>query len=69
MIELGEGGQKLQTFSYKLNRSSGRTTCMVIYSMVTIAKIHIVYLRVAKRIDLKSFHHKKKIVTMCDDEC
>ena len=44
MIELGEGGQKLQTFSYKLNRSSGRTTCMVIYSMVTIANNTVLYI-------------------------
>ena len=25
------------------------------------------FLKVAKRVDLKNSHHKKKIVTMCDD--
>ena len=27
------------------------------------------YLKVTKRIDLKSSHHKKKIVTLCGDGC
>ena len=36
------------------------------YSMVTIVnKYCIVYLKVAKRIDLKSSDHKKKIATTC----
>ena len=37
------------------------------YSTVTIVN-NTVYLKVAKRVDLKSSHHKKKIVTMSGDE-
>ena len=40
------------------------------YSMVTIIIILYGYLKVAKRVDLKSSHQKiKKIVTMCGDGC
>ena len=38
------------------------------YSIVTIVS-NIVYLKVAKGVNLKSFHHKKKIVTIYSDEC
>ena len=38
------------------------------YSIVTIVS-NIVDLKVAKEVNLKSFHHKKKIVTMCDNGC
>ena len=37
------------------------------YSMVTIVNNNV-YLKVAKRVDLKTYH-KKKIVTMCGDGC
>ena len=36
-------------------------------SIVTIVS-NIVYLKVAKGVNLKSFHHKKKIVTIYSDE-
>ena len=38
------------------------------YSIVTIVS-NIVYLKVVKGVNLKSFHHKKKIVTIYSDEC
>ena len=44
VIESGEVGQKVQTISYKLNRSWGCTTCTVIHSMVTIANNTVLYI-------------------------
>ena len=44
MIESGEVGQKVQTISYKLNRSWGCTTCTVIHSMVTIANNTVLHI-------------------------
>ena len=49
--EMGEGGQKVQTSSYKINKSWDVT-----YSMATIGNN-----TVANRVDLKSLHHKTKI--------
>ena len=60
-----EGHQKVQTTRYIINESWN-----VIYSMGTIVYNAILYLKVARRIDLKSSHHKKKeFVTMCGDGC
>ena len=60
-----EGHQKVQTTRYIINESWN-----VIYSMGTIVYNAILYLQVARRIDLKSSHHKKKeFVTMCSDGC
>ncbi len=36
------------------------------YSVVTIANNIVVYLKVAKRVDLKSSHPKKKIICYCE---
>ena len=38
------------------------------YSIVTIVS-NILYLKVAKGVNLESSHHKKKIVTIYNDEC
>ena len=40
----------------------------VMYIIVTIVN-NIVYLKVAKRVDFKSSHYKKKKVYMCGDGC
>lgn len=37
--------------------------------MMTIVNDTLVYSKVAKRVDLEGSHYKKKIVTVCDDEC
>lgn len=40
------------------------------YSMMTaVKKYHIAFLKVAKRINLKSPHHKEKPITMYGYEC
>ena len=57
-----EVGQEVQTSSYKL--SPGGAT----YSMVTMVN-NILFLEVAKRVNLKISHHKvKRIITRCGDE-
>ena len=54
---MGEGGQTVQTSSYKIDMYWG---CSVQHGDI-INKHCIVYLKVAKRVvDLKSFYHKKK---------
>ena len=55
---MGEGGQKVETSSYKINKSWG---CNGDYSL----QYCIVNLKVAKRVDLKNSHHKKnKFITV-----
>ena len=42
----------------------------VMYSILTIVNAIIVYLKVAKRVELKSSHHKKKtFLTIWGDRC
>ena len=50
MGKTDEGGQRVQTSRYKINKSRGS-----ICSMVTIVN----GLKVAKRVDLKHSHHRK----------
>ena len=53
----GEGGQQLQTFSYKINKSWG-------YNVQHGTIINsIVYLKATIRVHLKSSHHKKKLTS------
>ena len=54
--EMGEGGQKVQTSRYQINK------CWRCDAQHSDLVNNIVYLKVAKRINLKSSHHKKKIV-------
>ena len=56
---MDEGGQKVQTLSFKISHED------VIYSIGTIINNSILHMKVAKRIDLKSSHHKKK--KFCND--
>ena len=49
---MGKGGQKVQTSSYEMNTSWGCN--------VQCGENSIVYLKVAKKVDLKSLRHKKK---------
>ena len=58
MGKMGEGDLKVQTWSYKINKSWD-----VKYSMV-IMVYNVTYLKIIKRVDLKSSHHKKKMVAM-----
>ena len=37
------------------------------YSMVTVFNNTVLYIGKLLRVDLKSSHHEKKHVTMCDD--
>ena len=53
-MELDERGQKVQTSHYKTNKS---WVCN--YTMMTIVN-NVVYVKVAKRVDLKSSDHKEK---------
>ena len=58
-------GSKVQTFSYKINKSWG---CNIQHGNHSL-KHCIGYLKISKR-DLKSFHQQKKIfVTMYGDRC
>ena len=55
---MGEGSQKVQTFSYKINKSWN-----VMCNIMAVVN-STVYLKVVRRVNLKSSHHKKKIVTV-----
>ena len=57
MGKMGEGGQKVQISSYKINKSWG---CDVQHGDCNTIIVLIAYLKVAKRVDLKSSHHKKE---------
>ena len=64
--EMGEGGQKVQNSSFEINKSWGYD---VLHGDCS-SSCCVVYLKIAKRVDIKSSHHKKKkLVTMCDDGC
>ena len=54
---MGERGQKIQTSSYKTNKCWGCTVQHGDYNF----KYCIAYLKVAKRVDLKSYHKKKNV--------
>ena len=54
MVKMGGGGQKVQTSSYKINKSWGYNVQHGDY--IT----NPVYLKVSKGVNLKSSHHKKK---------
>ena len=56
-----DGGQKVITSSYKMNRSYGYHVHQSNYSSL----YHIIYSKVTKRVDLKSSHHKKKKIALC----
>jgi len=53
--EMGEGGQKVETSSYKISQSGD-----IMYSKVVICH-DTVCLRDAKRVALQSSYHKKKL--------
>ena len=55
MGKMGEGGQKVRTSSYKKSKSWGCNVQHGDYSWYCTA-----YLKVAKRVNLESSHHKKK---------
>ena len=59
--QMGKGGQKVQTSIYKIRKSSGcNEECS--------GNSWPLYLKAAKRVNLKSSNYKKKkIVTMCGD--
>ena len=56
---------KMQTCSYKINKS---WECNVQDSDYGL-QYCIIYLKIIKRIDLKSSHHNKKILIMYGDGC
>ena len=58
MGDKGEGGQSVQTFSYKIKMSWD-----IIYGMI----FNNTYFKVAKRVDLKSCHHTRKFTTKYGD--
>ena len=54
---MGEGGQKVQISSYKINKSWD-----VMYSPGNNSLQYCtVYMKTAKRVDIKNFHQKKKL--------
>ena len=55
MGKMGKGSQKVQTSSYKINKSR---RCNVQYGNMVNNTV-CVYLKDVKRVDLKSSHHKK----------
>lgn len=57
---MGEGGQKVQTSAYKITKFWGFNVQHGDYSEQQC----IVYWKVAKRVDMKSSHRKKKNVTV-----
>ena len=59
---MSEGHQEAYISSYKINVTGEKT-----YSMVTISQQNCsVYLKVAKRVNLKSSHHKKQCYNFGD---
>ena len=55
--EVGEGGQKVQTSNYR-KVTHGIIMCsMAVIANNPILKNYFLYLKVAKRVDLKSPHH------------
>ena len=63
MRKCGDVGQRLQTLNYKMNTFWG-----LMYSMVIIADSTVImYLKFAKRIDLKCSYHKEEMVIMWGD--
>ena len=60
---MGEGGKKVQTSSDMINNLWGFNVQLGGYS----SRYCIIYLKVAKRVDLKSSHHKGKIITLRGD--
>ena len=63
--ELGEGGKKVQTSSDMINNLWGFNVQLGGYS----SRYCIIYLKVAKSVDLKCFHHKNEMVIVLSDEC
>ena len=60
----GEKSQKLQTYSYKINKAWKCNIQRGYYSY------YIICLKVAEKVNLKSCHHQKKnSVTMYGDGC
>lgn len=55
--EMGEGGEKIQTFRYEIVKSWG---CNVEHGG-SRKQYCVVELKVSKSVELKSFHYKKKI--------
>ena len=54
---MGEGGQKVQVSSYKINKSWDITYSHGNNSL----QYCTVYMKTAKRVDIKNFHQKKKL--------
>ena len=66
MKEMSEGSPKVQNAGYKTNKS---WRCNVWHDDYS-SQYRVVYVKVAKGINPKSSHHKKKIfVTTHGDEC
>lgn len=55
---MGEVGQKVQTSGSKINKSWG---CNIQHGDCS-QQYCIVYLKVARRVDIKNYHHKEKII-------
>ena len=62
--EMGEGGQKVQTSSYRINKSWN-----VMCSVVTVVNNTVLYVWKLLRVDLKCSRHKKKKLTLCGAGC
>ena len=58
---MGEGGQKVQTSSYKISHGNA------MYSTVTT--LNTVHVKVAKKVDLEGFHKGKNCITIHSDRC
>lgn len=54
MGEMGEGGQRVRTSSYKINKFWD-----IMYSMVTVVNDTVLYVWKLLGVDLKSSYHKK----------
>ena len=62
---MGKGGPKVQTCSYKINKSWEYN----VQHGNMVDNIVCVYLKDSKRVELKSSHHMKKKVIICGDGC
>lgn len=60
---MGRGGQRVQLFNHKMNKFWG---CNVQHGVTTVNNVH---LKVANRVDFKTWHYTKIFVTIWGNGC
>ena len=58
---MDEGGQKVQTFSFKINKYKSYNIHYIKYHMKNMKHVNVLYMKAVKRVNPKSSHHEEKI--------